>query len=308
MMMIERRHGLRSADYGPLLSSAIYSQFGIALVVLHILEKGLSKDHFTLADLDNPDALVRYLPEFKLDSTSNVSKILKGFGPLDTTTNKLQPNVINKSKIPTIRQMLAHTAGLAYYWSETGQMNQWYNPSSGDPQATLPFMTGKISDFDNPCVREAGLEYEYGPSLDWMALWSVRATGINLRRLYSEILFGPLGMKDTCDVYLDEEKYGHLKAGMHVSTPQGFVQIPFGIWSCEDDPPEGHNHFGSAAVWASHIDYARLWQAALRKDEKILSKETWDLAFGDQATPYGVEMPKQLIPGGRPDLIAACEE
>jgi methyl acetate hydrolase len=71
-----------------------------------------------------------------------------------------------KSKV-TLRHLLTHSAGLAYYWNNE-HMVEYYQPTEGEAHAILPFATGLIEHFSSPAVREAGEEMCYSPVTDWL--------------------------------------------------------------------------------------------------------------------------------------------
>lgn len=249
------------------------AKFGVALIILHILEKGLSKDGSSLKDLDDPHAVTRLLPELDPKSNAWASKIITGFeSKPDPTTGKLVPITKPKKSAPTFRQLLTHTAGLGYYWSSAEHAKWWKGDESigAKPLGELPFVTGKISDFDTPSMFECGEVFEYSPSLDWLALWAVRATGKSLLQLHEQIVFGPLGISGQALVFVDPQRQKDKAAVFAPDGKGGFVQAPFELWSCDGMPQEGYNHFGSAPVWASHKAYSQVYQAALRQDERGL--------------------------------------
>lgn len=247
------------------------AKFGVAILVLHVLERNLSKDGSTLQDLDNPEAVLRLLPEFSPNSKSWASKIITGFeSKPDPVTGKLIPIVKARKTIPTFRQLLAHTAGLGYYWSSPHHVKWWKGDPSIDakPLGELAFITGKVSDFDTPSLFESGEIFEYSPSLDWLGLWLIRATGKSLIQLHDEIIFNPLGISGKALVWVPPHRQEDKAAVFSPDGKGGFTKIPFDIWACEGMPPEGYVHFGSAPVWASHAAYCRVYQAALRQDER----------------------------------------
>jgi CubicO group peptidase (beta-lactamase class C family) len=282
----------------------------ISLIVLHVLERGLAKDSSSLADLDSPEALLRVLPEFDPQSNTNVSKILTGWGPIDPATGKLTPQLTPRKTIPTIRQMLLHTAGLAYQWSSSNDMHKWYAPPEGEgaPQSDMPHVKGDIADLDAPSVREAGEEWEYSPSLDWMAIWLQRVTGKSCRQLHREILFEPLGIVDQIDTYVDDRS-DEEKATIHVKNPEGkLVSIPFRVWSCPDLPPEGKFNFGTAMLYGSHQALAATFQACMRRDERILSASTWALALADDPGKVRATLPSPLLESMIPAVVTSMQE
>lgn len=96
----------------------------------------------------------------------SVTKILEGYGSLGKDDKRELILRDSKSKV-TLRHLLTHTAGLAYYWNHVN-MVEYYKPSQGQAYGILPFVTGEISDFASPAVKEAGVEMDYSPVTDWL--------------------------------------------------------------------------------------------------------------------------------------------
>lgn len=95
-----------------------------------------------------------------------VRKIIEGYGPIGADGKKELKLVDAKSKV-TLRHLLTHSAGLAYYWNHP-LMVEYYKPSEGEAQAILPFATGLIEHFASPAVQEAGVSMAYSPVTDWL--------------------------------------------------------------------------------------------------------------------------------------------
>ncbi|KAF9506383.1 hypothetical protein BS47DRAFT_434660 [Hydnum rufescens UP504] len=134
------------------------SKISISIMVLHILEKGLCSNGMTLADLDDHEKLVQLLPEFKHGSNSLVSKIIVGYEKELAPDGKRVPILHDYKGKVTLRMLLTHTSGLAYYWHPF--MVEMYQPKDGiPPLKQLPFATGLIEDFACPLVQEPGIGY-----------------------------------------------------------------------------------------------------------------------------------------------------
>ncbi|UZJ50783.1 hypothetical protein CBS101457_000103 [Exobasidium rhododendri] len=280
------------------------TKLSVSLIVLQILEKGLAKG-LSLDSLDDNEALVSILPEFKIGSGSIVTKILEGYGPIGADGKR--ELIMRDAKVKvTLRHLLTHSAGLAYYWNDD-LMVQYYEPSEGEAHAASPFATGEISDFACPAVREAGEQMDYSPVTDWLGQFAVRATGKNLRQLFLDMITRPLNIPNTeCDMRI-KDMAGADFAGMHVRGPGGsdgpdFIQIPFGVYQPEDDdPPPGKAYFASAGVYSSVRAYCKVLQACLAHDERLLKESSWKTVTKD-AWNGKLKMPNPLWKSGRPDL------
>jgi methyl acetate hydrolase len=123
-------HAPKGKPFKPetLVWTASCTKLAVSLIVLHILERGLAKSGFSLKDLDNHEALVEVLPEFKHGSGSLVTKIIEGFeDELGSDGKKVMKLRDAKGKV-TLRMLLTHTAGLAYEWNDydLGELVIWF--------------------------------------------------------------------------------------------------------------------------------------------------------------------------------------
>ncbi|KAF9519460.1 hypothetical protein BS47DRAFT_1336893 [Hydnum rufescens UP504] len=261
-------------------------------MVLHILEKGLCPNGMTLADLDNHEKLVQVLPEFKHGSTSLVSKIIVGFKKELGADGKKVPILRDYEGKVTLRMLLTHTSGLAYY----------YEPTDGTPPLKpFPFVTGRIEDFAVRALSqplrllltlEAGFENSarlsknLGLDIYWLGQFIVRCTGFNLRQALKKYIFEPLEIPSSeLDVYIPPE-HAARKAVMHTQSPtgSGFISIPFDIYTSEGDPPEGYAYIASGPLFGTIEAYTR-----------ILAETTWKLAIRDALAVQGIKLEPQKV-------------
>ncbi|GJJ08214.1 hypothetical protein Clacol_002422 [Clathrus columnatus] len=266
----------------------------VSLVVLHVLDKGLV-DGISIADLDNPDALAKIVPEFSSESGSLVTKIIEGFedglGPDGRKIMKLRDA---KNRV-TLRHLLTHSSGMGFPVNNP-LLWELVNPSDKSVPHFNRSFDGSIRDFSLPLVFEPGTEYHYGFSTDWLGQFVVRGTGKHLRQLFQEILFEPLKISPA-DLWLSPELSTH-KAEMHVrnkDSPYKFEKVPFDIYSAEDGPEEGMAYIAEAGLNASLQAYAQILQAVVNRDPKIMSATTWELAFKDDFGPRGVKVTRPDI-------------
>lgn len=66
-------------------------------------------------------------------------------------------------------------------------------------------------------------------------------------------------------------------------------------YSEEGDPAPGYAHVASGPYWSSAQAYCRLLQAVLRRDTRLLSESTWDLAMKDDLKPRGLSVPRPRV-------------
>ncbi|KAF8590161.1 beta-lactamase/transpeptidase-like protein [Ramaria rubella] len=295
-----------------LLWTASCTKLLISLLVLHILERGLSKTGISLGDLDNHDALVEVLPEFRHDSGSLVNKIIEGFedklGPDGKKVMKLRDV---KGKV-TLRMLLTHTAGMAFAWNHH-ILSQLYKPSDGSlPNNKMPLGSGNILDFEVPLVFEPGTNYHYGSATDWLGQFAIRATGRTLRQLLKDIIFEPLGIPPTeADIWLSPQLQ-QSRADIHVrdaTSSQNFRKIEISIYSAEHNPAQGKAVIAEAGVFASMQSYARILQAVLNEDHRLLrSKEVWSMAKRDDLEARGLKIPRPDWKTAMPDLTPDVDQ
>ena len=90
------------------------TKISISLIALHIIERGLTKSGFSMGDLDNHDALIEVLPEFRHGSGSLVTKIIEGFEDGHDKDGKKIMKLRDARGRVTLRMLLTHTAGMSY--------------------------------------------------------------------------------------------------------------------------------------------------------------------------------------------------
>jgi methyl acetate hydrolase len=118
------------------------------------------------------DEVSKYLPQFK-DPTV-LSKVDLAAGTYETRP---------ATKPITIRQLLTHTSGIGYSWSDPGL-------------ALVQKKTG-AADLDLPLVNEPGAQWTYGASTRVLGMVIEKISGQTIDKYLETRILGPLGMKDT---------------------------------------------------------------------------------------------------------------
>ncbi len=141
------------------------------------------------------DTIDKYLPKFK-----NLKK-------LQSLTSK-----INETKqvdnIPTVRQLLQHTAGFTYnssnnFLAEAYENNKLFHSSSRSLEEEID----SISDL--PLLYEPGLNWHYSISIDILARILEVVTKDKLLNILKENIFFPLEMNET-NFFISEDKNKNL--------------------------------------------------------------------------------------------------
>jgi methyl acetate hydrolase len=182
---------------------------------------------------------------------------------------------------PTIQDLLTHTSGLGYWFSNPDILR--YHQVTGIPDPTQ----GRRSVFEIPLIADPDTRWEYGTSVDWLGLVIGEASGLDLADYCDEHIFGPLGMTDATFRPTDEQRARMM--AMHSRTPDGgLAQVPI------DLPADPEYWSGGAGACATAGDYLRFMRAMLRDGEldgeRVLRPETVELAFSDHLR--GIAMPK----------------
>jgi methyl acetate hydrolase len=198
------------------------------------------------------------------------------------------PRLREPASRATIRQLLTHTSGLAYFFANAEVLR--YHQITGIPDAT----SGSRRIFEIPLASDPGTRFEYGTSTDWLGLVIEAASGEDLASYCERHIFAPLGMSDTTFTP-SAEQLARLMS-VHARTPGGgLVRSPI-------QPPEQPEFFsGGAGAVGTGADYLRFMRAPLRggelDGERILSADTVELAFSDHLDGLGLpEVMRSVVP------------
>jgi methyl acetate hydrolase len=156
----------------------------------------------------------------------------------------------------TIRQLLTHTSGIGYSWSD---------PSLSIAQKK----TGATNDSQLPLVNEPGAQWTYGASTRVLGDVIERVTGERIDAYLENHILGPLGMRDTTYT-VPPAKYSrvvtvHQKANGAIRETQNPDPIPATIR-------------GDGGLFSTAADYSRFVQMILNRGQlggvRILNEST----------------------------------
>jgi CubicO group peptidase (beta-lactamase class C family) len=221
-------------------------------VALALMEQGK-------LDLDAP--VQRYCPRFA------ELQVLDGF---DGDQPRLRP----PASQATVKQLVTHTAGLAY-WFWNAEIVKW-EAASGVPNV----QSGSKEIFKAPLIADPGTTFEYGINIDWLGQVIEAASGLKLDEAIERWVTGPLGMDQTAFRMTDAQRVNstpvHLlgEDGTWAATGLDLAQDPE-YWS------------GGHGLYSTPRDYLKFQRALLGDGTspdgvKILEPRTVEAAFTNQ--------------------------
>lgn len=200
-------------------------------------------------------------------------QVLEGF---DGDGPRLRP----PARQATIRQLLTHTSGLAYWFTDHGLLR--YHRLEGIPD---PFTGRRAALYEVPLVADPGSGWRYGTSTDWLGQVVEALSGQDLAAYCSAHIFAPLGMSDT--TFTPSEGQRRRMMTLHARAEDGSLGLsPIRL------PSEPEFLSGGGGAYSTAIDYLRFMRALLRggelDGERILRAETVELAFSDHLDGLGL--------------------
>ena len=192
--------------------------------------------------------------------------------------------IVGADRAITIRDLLTHTAGIAYgngpggdLWREA-EITGWYFAHRDEPvRATVDRMA------ELPFQAQPGSRFVYGYATDILGALVEEVSGVPLDEFLHGRIFEPLGMHDT-HFYLPPDKrhrlatvYGHDGEGKLTRSPDGPGMNTQGQYA--DGPRVSFS--GGAGLLSTARDYSRFLQMMLNGgslgDARILSPSSVDL-------------------------------
>ena len=187
----------------------------------------------------------------------------------------------------TVRQLLAHTSGLAYeVWND--EVFRLYE-HTGIPGIA----TGKRETLETPLVCDPGTRVEYGSGMDWAGLVVEAVTGLRLDAYIDEAISRPLGLRDT-SLTLDAEGRARCGPVLHREPDGTFTATPI------DYPFEPDFVTGGGCLYSTAPDFLRLQRALLHGGEldgvRILSERSVDEIFREQTGQLDIPVMRSAVP------------
>lgn len=233
-----------------------------SLAAIQLVERGLW-------DLDRPVA--EAVPEIA------AIRVLAGFnedGSPKYADNDSQPG---GTRI-TLRHLLTHTSGMAYDFSSPHLQKWWKWRGQDEGRDALAEAQGIATEmYGGPLLREPGVDWEYGPSVDWAGTLVEKVYKEEPGRLGHALqreVFDKVGVaaRDVvwrrADNQWDEKETSERWADLVARRPDGLAHAgPLPPQWAKDD-------LGGASIRISAEDYFKVLESILKNDGRILKNES----------------------------------
>jgi len=164
---------------------------------------------------------------------------------------------------PTMRELMTHTAGLAYGFDANDPTDAAYIAAGVWQADNLAEMTRRIA--SAPLAYEPGTRWRYSIAMDVQGAIIEKLSGQSLPDFMRTRMFQPLGMVDT-DFYVPQSKMPRLAITYRRSKTRGLVEV--------DQPLFGRDAgripklaSGGGGLYSTADDYARFAQMLLNGGE-----------------------------------------
>jgi CubicO group peptidase (beta-lactamase class C family) len=237
-------HAAGEAGERTMFRNASMTKAVATTAALQLVEQGLLSLDATVESI---------LPEFRQ------LQVLDGF---DGDKPRLRP----PASKATVRQLMTHTAGLGYFFTNEKLMR--YHEVTGEPTP----LSGLKRSLSVPLVNDPGTAWEYGVNTDWLGIIVEKLSRQTLSSYLKRNVYGPLGMNDSTFVPTAEQRDRLLRVmqrqGDGKLAPATLDLPPTSEWDAA-----GHGSYGTVQ------DYGRFVQAWLNDGAGILGAPTAQMAF-----------------------------
>jgi CubicO group peptidase (beta-lactamase class C family) len=235
---------------------------------------------FQIASMTKPVtsvAIMALMEQGRLTLDDPVSKYLDGYDKLQVITKFNETDATYQTRpaknVMTIRQLLSHTSGLGYSFT---------NPI----EFALVAKTKK-GEWELPLLDEPGTKFNYSASTRVLGFIVEKVTGATLEAWYQEHLFAPLGMNDT-SFAVAADKQSRMPT-QYTRFPGTLTALPKANVPSTPTPP----FRGDGGLYSTVEDYSRFVQMLLNggslNGKKILSETSVKMMGENAMGPIFVE-------------------
>ncbi|PSN72908.1 beta-lactamase/transpeptidase-like protein [Corynespora cassiicola Philippines] len=171
----------------------------------------------------------------------------------------------------TVLSLLTHTSGLIYDYGSPA-LKEW----SAHHSITDTTFSGTLAGYTKPLLRAPGTGWAYSPGMDWVGRLIEVTSGRSLEAFLREHLWQKLGMRDTTfrpDLHADMQ--ARRMAMAHRDRATGGISA--GVVPQEAEGAFAPDCCGGVGLYSTMEDCVKVLGALMRRDERVLKRELWDL-------------------------------
>ena len=233
---------------------------------------------------------LQLLEQGRLNLDATVESILPEFGQLQLLEgfdgdHNDKPRLRAPASKATIRQLMTHTAGLGYFFTNEKLLR--YLALTGEPSP----LSGLKRSLFVPMVNDPGTVWEYGTNTDWLGLVVEKITGQTLGSYLHQHVYAPLGMADSTFAPGAEQRARLLRV-MQRQADGTLAPSAGELPATSQWDAAGHGSYGTIQ------DYGRFVQAWLNDGAGVLAKPaTAQMAMQSQIGSIKLpELMKSAVP------------
>lgn len=222
----------------------------------------------------------------RLDLDATVESILPEFAKLQLLEgfDGDTPRLRAPASKATLRQLMTHTAGLGYYF--TNEKLHRYLALTGEPSP----LSGEKRSLSVPMVNDPGTVWEYGLNTDWLGLVVEKIAGQSLSSYLQQQVYAPLGMTDSGFAPSTEQRARLLRV-MQRQADGKLAPSVHDLPASSEWDAAGHGSYGTIQ------DYGRFVQAWLNDGAGVLESATAQMALRNHIGAIQLpELIKSMVP------------
>jgi CubicO group peptidase (beta-lactamase class C family) len=224
----------------------------------------------------------------RLSLDATVESILPEFGRLQLLEGfegDDKPRLRAPASKATIRQLMTHTAGLGYFFTNEKLLR--YLALTGEPNP----LSGEKRSLSVPMVNDPGTAWEYGVNTDWLGLVVEKLTGQSLGSYLQRHVYAPLGMNDSTFAPSAEQRARLLRV-MQRQADGTLAPSVHDLPASSEWDAAGHGSYGTIQ------DYGRFVRAWLNDGAGVLARPaTAQMALQSQIGAIKLpELMKSAVP------------
>lgn len=171
----------------------------------------------------------------------------------------------------TLRQLITHTSGMIYDYGHDG-LKEW----SAYHNITDNTFSGSLKGYQKPLIYEPGQGWAYSPGMDWAGRMIEITSGLSLEQFLKQNIWDKLGMTSTTfrpDLHPDIQARRMAMAARNRATGE----ITKGVVPQEAQGSFAKDCCGGVGLYSTIEDCTKVLQALISRDEKIMSKDSYEM-------------------------------